>query len=266
MTVSDLHAQPDSELPRRLYRALKGDRDDILRLLDDPSLEVIKALLKNPGLDESCLLQLLKRLDLTEDVLTAVYKLSLTDTSHRLKVALVHHHASPDHIVLTLIPHLYLFELVTVCFLPGVAPDRSLVAERAIIKRLPETPLGSKITLARRAPSAVVEALLHEGQPQLMAACLDNPRLKQAAIFRFLNGPGATAETISAVARHPRWKSRHELKVAILKNTKTPLVWFTAFLPGLSLVDMKNIYASSRISPAQKACVAEELQRRRVGR
>jgi len=262
MTVSELHAQPDSELSRRLYRALKGGRDDILRLLDDPSLEVIKALLKNPGLDESCLLQLLKRLDLTEDVLTAVYRLSLTDTSHRLKVALVYHHASPDHIVLTLIPHLYLFELVAVCFLPGVAPDRSLVAERAIIKRLPETPLGSKITLARRAPSAVVEALLHEGLPQLMEACLDNPRLKQVSIFKLINGPGANAETISAVARHPRWKSRHELKVAILKNNKTPLIWFTAFLPGLSLREVKNIYASSRLSTAQKVCVAEELLRR----
>lgn len=235
-------------------------------LLEDPSRDVIKALLKNPALDESCLLLLLKRPDLSDDLLSAIYRMPLTETSHRVKVALVHHHATPDHLVLTLIPHLYLFELVTLCFLPGITPDRRIVAERALIKRIPETPLGSKITLARRAPSAVVEALLHEGQPQLMAACLDNPRLKQAAIFRFLNGPGATAETISMVARHPRWKSRHDLKVALLKNSKTPLVWFTAFLPGLSLVEVKNIYASSRISMAQKACVAEELLRRRGGR
>jgi len=256
----------DNDLSRRLYRAIKADREDILRLLEDPSMEVVKALLKNPDIDESCLLQLLKRRDLTEDVLKAVYRMSLTDTSHRLKVALVHHHASPDHIVLALIPHLYLFELVTVCLLPGATPDRRLVAERAIIKRLPEEPLGSKITLARRAPSAVVEALLCECLPQLVDACLDNPRLKQASIFKLMNGPGANAETISAVARHPRWKSRHELKVAILKNNKTPLIWFTALLPGLSLSEVKNIYISSRISAAQKVCVAEELLRRKGGR
>lgn len=256
-------ADLDTDLSRRLYRALTAGRDDLLPLLDDPSREVIKALLKNPDLDEPCLLLLLKRRDLSEDLLTAIYRLSLTETSHRLKVALVHHHATPDHIVLTLIPHLYLFELVTVCLLPGITPDKRLVAERALIKRLPDTPLGSKITLARRAPPEVVEALLHEGQPQLMAACLDNPRLKQAAILRFFTGPNATPETISAVARHPRWKSRHELKIAILKNSKTPLVWFTALLPGLSLLDVKNIYASSRISAAQKACVTEELLRRK---
>ncbi|MRR54760.1 MAG: hypothetical protein EG822_09655 [Deltaproteobacteria bacterium] len=256
-------ADRDVDLSRRLYRGLTAGLEELLPLLDDPSREVLKAVLKNPNLDESSLLHLLKRRDLTDDLLTAMYRLPLTETSHRLKVALVHHHATPDHIVLTLIPQLYLFELVTVCFLPGITPDRRLVAERALIKRLADTPLGSKITLARRAPSEVVEALLHEGQPQLMAACLDNPRLKQAAILRFLSGPGATAETISVIARHPRWKSRHELKLAILKNSKTPLIWFTALLPGLSLVEVKNIYASSRISAAQKACVAEELLRRK---
>ena len=30
-----------------------------------------------------------------------------------------------------------------------------------------------------------------------MEACLDNPHLKEAAIFQFLNGPSATAEGIS---------------------------------------------------------------------
>lgn len=263
MISSDIVPDQESDLSRRLYRALTAGREDLPALLDDPSREVLKAVLKNPELDEPCLLLLLKRRDLSDDLLSAMYRLPLTEASHRLKVALVHHHATPDHIVLTLIPHLYLFELVTICFLPGIAPDRRLVAERALIKRLGETPLGSKVTLARRAPSEVVEALLHEGQPQLLAACLDNPRLKQAAIIRFLTGPGATAETISVVARHPRWKSRHELKLAILKNNKTPLIWFTALLPGLSLVEVKNVYVSSRISAAQKACVAEELLRRK---
>lgn len=256
-------ADQNTDFSRRLYRALTAGRENLLPLLDDPSRDVLKAVLKNPELDEQCLLLLLKRRDLSDDLLTAIYRLPLTEASHRLKVALVHHHATPDHVVLTLIPHLYLFELVAICFLPGITPDRRLVAERALIKRLAETPLGSKITLARRAPSAVVEALLHEGQPQLVAACLDNPRLKQAAIIRFLTGPGATAETISLVARHPRWKPRHELKLAILKNSKTPLVWFTVLLPGLSLVEVKNMYVSSRISAAQKACVAEELLRRK---
>lgn len=263
MTFSDTPNIREHDLSRRLYRALTAGRDAIPLLLDDPSMEVVKALLKNPCFDEPFLLLLLKRRDLTEDILAIVYRMPQVEESHKLKVALVHHRATPDHIVLTLLPHLYLFELFTVCFLPGVAPDRKVAAERAIIRRLPVTPLGNKITLGRRASADVLEALLNEGQPQVTEACLGNPRLKQSSLFRFLNGPGATAETISAVARHPRWKSRHDLKAAILKNPKTPLVWFTALLPGLPLVEVKNIYVSSRISAAQKQHVAEELRRRR---
>ncbi|HOP41202.1 MAG TPA: hypothetical protein PLI53_09180 [Geobacteraceae bacterium] len=265
MPPSDTTNNEKHELSRRLYRALTADRDTIPLVLDDPSMEVVKALLKNPCFDEPLLQVLLKRRDLTEDILTTIHRMPLVEESHALKVALVHHRATPDHIVLTLLPHLYLFELVTICFLPGVTPDRKVAAERAIIKRLPVTPLGNKITLARRATSDVVEALLNEGKPQILEACLGNPRLRQASLFKFLNGPGATAETISAIARHPRWKSRPELKAAILKNPKTPLVWFTALLPGLPLVEVKNIFVSSRISVAQKERVAEELMRRKRG-
>jgi hypothetical protein len=254
----------DSELARRLYDALTADRDGILPLLNDPSMEVLRSLLKNPRLDESLLLMLLKRRDLTEDILTSVSRLPLAGESHPVKVALVHHPVTPGRVVQALLPHLYLFELVTVCFLPGVTPDQKVAAERAIVQRLPVTPLGNKITLARRATSDVVEALLQEGNPHLMDACLDNPRIRESALFRFLNGPTASAETISSIARHPRWKSRPNLKMAILKNGRTPQIWFTVFLPTLPLVEVKNLRVSGRLGAAQKQCVEEELKRRGV--
>jgi hypothetical protein len=252
----------DAELARRLYDALTAGRDGILPLLNDPSMEVLRSLLKNPRLDESLLLMLLKRRDLAEDILAAVSRLSLAGESHPVKVALVHHPVTPGRIVQTLLPHLYLFELVTVCFLPGVTPDQKVAAERAIIQRLPVTPLGNKITLARRATSDVVDVLLQEGNPHLMDACLDNPRIRESAMFRFLNGPTASAETISSIARHPRWKSRPNLKLAILKNGRTPHIWFTVFLPTLPLVEVKNLRVSGRLGAAQKQCVEEELKRR----
>jgi hypothetical protein len=247
-----------------LYQALTADRDGIFSLLDDPSPDVLRSLLKNPRLDEAHLLILLKRRDLPEEVVAAVAHIPLVGESHPLKVALVHHPATPGNIISTLFPHLYLFELATVCFLPGVTPDQRVAAERAIIQRLPVTPLGNKITLARRATSDVVEALLQEGNPHLMEACLDNPRIRESALFRFLNGSTANAETISVIARHPRWKGRPNLKLAILKNSRTPLIWFTVFLPTLPLVEVKNLRVSGRLGTTQKNCVEEELKRRGV--
>jgi hypothetical protein len=227
-------------------------------------MEVLGAVLKNPLLDEAHLLVLLKRRDLTENLLRSVHRLPQVSESHNLKVALVHNPNTPDEILLSILPQLFLFELASVLFLPGIAPDLKYAIERAIILRLPGTPLGNKITLARRGTSGVVGALLKEGDPVLVSACLANPRLREVDILQFLNGPTSTSETISAVARHNRWQSRLNLKLAILKNQKTPLVWYGTLLPAMPLTEVKNLLSCRSLSAAGKKEVMAELKRRGI--
>jgi hypothetical protein len=252
----------DSLLSQRFYIALIAGKDEIFQVMADPSMEVLQTALKNPLLDDNHLLALLKRRDLSEELLKAIANLQMVAESRELKVAIVHNPGTPDHVTLSLLPHLNLFELVDICYLAGVTPDQKVAAERAIIQRLPTTPLGNKITLARRCTSAVVEALIKEGDPRFLDACLINPHLKEVAILKFLNGPNSTPDGISAVARHPRWRGRVTLQLAILKNPKTPAIWFTLFLPRLNTADLKRILASRRLSQAQKKLVTDELNRR----
>lgn len=265
MESTEKNAYLDGNLARRLHRALTAGTEELYQVLEDPCGDVLHAALKNPLLDDNHLLALLKRRDLTEDLLKAVYKLKTVAESHPLKLALVKNPATPGPVVQTLLPHLYLFELVGICFLPGVTPDQRLAAERAIIQRLPTTPLGNKLTLAHRGTAAVVEALLKEGDPRHIDACLANPHLKEVTVFQFLNGPTASAESISAVARHPRFKNRPNLQLAILRNSRTPAVWFTLYLPHLGSHDLHGLLVSRRLSPSQKKLVTDELKRRGQG-
>lgn len=255
-------ASLDLNLSQRLHCALTAGKENLYRVLDDPSIEVVRAALKNPALDDNHLLAVLRRRDLSEEVLKAVYRLEMVAGSHTLMVAITHNPAIPGSLLAAILPHLYLFELVALCYLPGATPDQKVAAERAIIRRLPATSLGNKLVLARRVTSAVAETLIREGDPRLMEACLSNPHLKESAIYAFINGPTASQETISMVARHPRWKNRPNLQHAILKNPKTPDVWFTLFLSHLNLHDVKELRMSQRITPAQKRSIEEELKRR----
>ena len=252
----------DLNLSQRLHRALTAGKEDLFQVMEDPSMDVVQAALKNPGLDNNHLLAVLRRRDLSEEFLKAVSRLGMVAESHPLKVAMAHNPATPGSLLAAILPYLYLFELVTICYFPGATPDQKVAAERAIIQRLPTTPLGNKLVLARRGTPAVTDALLREGDPRLMEACLSNPHLKESAIYAFINGPTASPETISMVARHPRWKNRINLRLAILKNPKTPGVWFTLFLAHLSLNDVKGLRVSQRLTPSQKKLVEEELQRR----
>ena len=255
-------ANLDLNLSQRLHCALTAGKEELYRVLEDPSMEVVRAALKNPALDGNHLLAVLRRRDLSEEVLKAVYRLDTVAGSHPLLVAITHNPAVPGSLLAVLLPNLYLFELLALCYLPGATPDQKLAAERAIIRRLPVTPLGNKLVLARRATSSVADSLMREGDPRLMEACLSNPHLKESSIYAFINGPSASPETISMVARHPRWKNRLNLQLGILKNPKTPGVWFTLFLSHLNLHDVKELEMSQRLTPTQKRLVGEELKRR----
>jgi hypothetical protein len=252
----------DPALVERLRRALTVSGDELFTVMQDGSPEVLRAALRNPGLGEDHLLALLKRRDLAEDLLKAIHQHKSAGSSHRLKVALAYNPMTPGPIIQSLLGQLFLFELITLCYLPGVTPDQKLAAERIILQRLPTTDLGNKVTLARRGTSILVGELLKEGEPRLFEACLSNPRLKEISILQFLNGPRGTAETISIIARHPRWKTRPNLKMAILKNRMTPPVWFTLFLPPLRPAELNELLASRRLSPAQKKLAEDERKRR----
>jgi len=254
-----------TEQGKRLYLALTASSDELFQVLLDPEIQVLRATLKNQNLNEDHLRALLKRRDLTEDLLKAIYQLDITKASHRLQVALVKNPGTPAPVALALLPHLHLFELVDLCLIPGVTPDQKFGAERAILQRLPTTELGNKMTLARRATATVVGAILKEGQPRLVEICLSSPRLREVAILQFINGATSSAETISIIARHEKWKLRPNLRLAILKNRRTPAIWFTLFLPQLRTAEVRNLLVSRNLNQAQKKLVQDELRKRGTG-
>ncbi len=223
---------------------------------------MLRAALKNRNLNEDYLLALLRRRDLPEDLIKAINQRPELQHSHRLQLFLAKNPGTPGPIALSILPRLYLFELLDMCLLPGTTPDQKFAAEREIIKRLPMTELGNKMTLARRGTATLVAELLKEGDPKLVPLCLDSPRLQEIALVQFLNGPQATAETISMLARHAKWKTRPNLRLSILKNPRTPDIWYTLFLPQLRTVDLQGLLSSRRLRPPQKALVSEALQKR----
>jgi hypothetical protein len=263
--------QPEPEPQRldlakalRLRQALTATGVELFDLIHDPDPDLSRTLLKNPNLSDEHLLILLKRRHLSEQIIKSIQRLPQTAASRRLKIALAAHPKAPPAVLNAVLPQLFLFELLTVTQLPGTPPDQKLAAERAILKRLPETELGHKLTLARRGSPAILEALLNEGEPRLVEAVLANPKLKEPGVLAFLNSPGATAATISAVARHERWGSRPNLRLAILRNRKTPPVWYILFLPALEKRDLEKLLVSKTLLPEQMAAVQEEWERRTV--
>jgi len=246
-------------LSHQLPRALLAGKDELFGIMQEPDTDLLLAALRNPVLDEGHLLALLKRRGLPEELFQAIYANKKLLENNRVKYDFVRHADVPLHIAQTILPQLHLFELAKICQLPGINTDLKLAAERAIIQRLPTQPLGNKLTLARQGSSAIVEMLIREGQPQVVEACLDNPHLKEGAVYQFITSFHANADTISMVARHARWKGRPNIRFAILKNPRTPLVWFTSFLPTMLPQQLRDLLAMPKLAAAQKDLVRKAL-------
>jgi hypothetical protein len=253
----------DQKMSQQLQRVLSANKEELFQVMQTQSAELLAAALRNPALDENHLLSLLKRRGLPEEMFAMIYSSKRVLESNKVAFALACHQEIPAHMAQTLLPRFYILDLAKICAMPGITPDLRLLAERCIVQRIPTQPLGTKLTLARRGSSAVVEALLREGVPQLVEACLDNPYLKEGAVHQFIASFQSTAETISMVARSGRWKGRPNLRLAILKNPRTPAIWFTQFLPGLPPHVLRELLTVQRLTPAQKDLVRQALNGRR---
>lgn len=241
---------------RELFEALTSDKDHLFSVIQSDSEEVLLAILRNPELDHQHILTLLKR-RLPGSVIAAIFASKRLIETQSVKFALVAHHDTPPHIAQTLLPFLYIFELLKLCLIPGISADIQLAAERRIIQQIKTQPLGNKLTLARRGKSAILEPLLREGLLNVVEICLDNPHLKEGSLYQFLASSLASAETISMVARNSRWKNRPNIRLAILKNPRTPLTLFPALLSGLPGATLRELLTSPRLTFAQKELVRQ---------
>lgn len=239
-----------------LQEALTADKEGLFTVIQSTRKEVLFAALRNPSLDHHHLLALLKRRGI-ELVIPAIYAQKRLIETTQVKSVLVAHPDTPAHISETLLPLLYIFDLLKLCIMPGISADIRLAAERRVVQQIPTQPLGNKLTLARRGTSAILDALLREGVQNIVEACLDNPHLKEGSLYQFLTSSHATAEAVSMVARNSRWKSRPNIRLAILKNPRTPLIWFTTFLPALPSATLRDLLVSPRLTFAQKELVRQ---------
>ena len=256
---------PDS--PNHAERAAssaEGQELDVL--LHDPSASVLVALLDNPALDETQLCLLLERKDLPGEVLEEVGKRKALLKSYRVKRALAFHVRTPRLIGLRILRDLYLMDLVQLTLSPAVNAELKRSAEEQVLARLPQLPLGQKITLARRGPARVAGALLAEGHSQILPVVLDNPYLTEAQVLRVLAREKLPPGVTQNIAAHRKWGYVYNVRLALVRNSSSSLSTILAYLPHLTASDLRELAAPGIVPENLRRYLLAEVQRRTSGR
>jgi hypothetical protein len=124
-------------------------------------------------------------------------------------------------------------------FVPPPAP---------VPKELEDVPLGLRKAWARRPDINMMERLLSDPDPAVIANLLDNPRLTVREVVRLASERKAGEEILEAIALHPRWIARYEVKVTLAHNPSTPVRITLGLLRLLMSQDLEVLAEDSRLS------------------
>jgi hypothetical protein len=153
-------------------------------------------------------------------------------------------------------------DLVQFALSPAVPAELKRYAEEQIVTRLPRLPLGQKITLARRGPGRAAGALLADGHPQVMPVALENPYLTEAQVLKALAKEKVTVAVVQAVAGHRKWSESYNVRLAIVRNASTPISSVLAFLPHLTVTDLRVLAEPGVVAGNLREYLLAEVHRR----
>jgi hypothetical protein len=251
-----------TQIEQQRERARLAGGEELKALLYHPAAEVLLAVLENPALDETSLTLLLGRKDLPGEVIESVAARKTLLKSYAVKRALVFHPRAPRLVGLRLLRELYLMDLVQYSLSPGAPAELKRHAEEYIVARLPQLPLGQRITLARRGPGRVAGALMATGHAQVMEIALENPRLTEAQVLKVLWREKLPQAVVLTVANHRKWSQYYNVRLALVRNAATPLSLVLNFLPQLTVPDLRELAAPGVVPENLRNYLQAEVHRR----
>ncbi len=236
--------------------------EELVRLIHEVPTDMLSPILDNPALDEKYLALLLHRKGLPSEFLTEILKRRQLLKNYLVRKLLTFHPHTPRADALRLLRDLYLMDLVQFSISPEVRPDLKRKAEDQVIAKMAQLPLGQKITLARRSPARIAGSLLADGQPMVVKATLSNPNLTEAQVLRVLAKEKLAPVVVQSIAQHEKWSHVYNVRIALLRQPSTTLTTVLAFLPELTVSDLRELAAPGVLPENLCHYLQAEIRRR----
>lgn len=232
------------------------------QLIHSQSEEDLRAAASNPALTEDLAKTLLRRRDLPPGVLQDLARNSVAMKNRSVIVGLVCHPKTPRFVTLPTARLLHPFELMTVALQPAVPADVKIAIEQMLLDKVEQMPLGERLTLARRGPTRVAEALLTDPELRVVETALVNPYLTEACVVRTLMRDALDMRFVELVGKHPKWSLRVDVRCALLRNPKTPLAMALHFAQTLPADVARDALFNSNLPSNIKTYLMAEIQHR----
>jgi len=231
-------------------RILSMGPDDLLRIAEEEDLDDAQAIeiLRNPH----CSIEVAERVAAHRHILG----------SDRIRSLLCSVRGMPTPRVADLVSTLGWIGLLQLSQDPGTSPMVRRMAERRLILRIPNLTLGERIGLARRSHRTLYGPLVSSRDPQVIVALLENPRLTEGDVIALINSASPVPVVFFSVLRSGRWAPRRGIRLAMARNSSTPLPLALSALAELGPGELADI-ANDRMVPKRVREAASALRKKR---
>jgi len=231
-------------------------------LLPRASVEFLQGALQNPEFGEEHLAGTLANAALPAGLIQRIGGQKQWISRYEVQRAIVLHANTPRVLKMNLVHFLKWRDLVSVVEARQSLPALKRAAEALLRSRIGEMAVGERIALARVASPGVIPTLRSDSHPGVVIALLSNGKLTEDEVVVIGSDERAPAAVLSAVGVSPRWKARHPVKMALLRNPRTPAAVSLGFLDSLPAGGLAEVLSCPQVPRLVKATARRILQAR----
>jgi len=210
-------------------------------------------------LQEEDALALLLSPDCTAATCQAIARNGRLTSFYSVRCRLVEARATPQHISLQFVPHLYWIDLLRISADVRISPVIRRAAENRLLGRLPELSLGEKISTAKACSRELLPTLMKDPDPRVFDALLQNPRVLEDDVVIYANREDARPQHLSMIAESRRWIFRPAVRRALAGNGQTPRAIAASQLRHLSRVELRKLLGARGTSTYLRMCIVRLL-------
>jgi hypothetical protein len=243
-------------------RQTTPEQERLMQLIHSQSEDDLRAAASHPALTEDLAKALLTRRDLPAIVLQDLAKNSSAMKNRSVIVGVVSHPRTPRFITLPTARLLYPFELMHIALQPAVPADVKVSIEQMLLDKVEQMPLGERLTLAKRGPTRIAEALLRDADRGVVESAMNNPYLTETCVVRTLMRDGVNMRFVEMLSKHPKWSLRIEVRCALLRNPRTPVATALHLAHTLPADVARDALFHSNLPAGVKTYLMAEIQHR----
>jgi hypothetical protein len=245
-----------------LQQGREASAEELGRRLQSAPPEFIEGALDNSALSEEHVLEILRNPGTPAALLQRLGAETRWTKSYAVRAGLVNHPATPAAISMHLLHFLFWRDLARVADSFRVAPPLRRAAENLLKERVKDLALGERMALARIAGRSLICVLRHEANEMVISALLNNSRLTEEDLLLMCN-TSASPRVLTLIGQSERWRSRPAVRLALVRNRRTPLSLAVSLLPGLKEDELRDLCQYGDLPHALRSSATRLLEERR---